>query len=328
VSQATVSRVINDDPRVAPSTRERVRQVIKRVGYEPNAIARGLVTSRTDLVGVVVSDITNPFYPELLEALGARLAERELKMLLFNAWGQDEQDVVRLLLGQRVDGIIFTSALLDSSVVREVAERGLPVVLANRGVDGIDCDCVRGDNDTGARAAAEHLLALGHRRIGVVVGIGRSSTSRDRLNGFRDALARGGVSLPDELMAYGEFRYDRAYDETLRLLRLADPPTALFCVNDLMAFAALSAAVHEGVHVPERLSVVGFDDIPMASWDAFQLTTVRQPLEEMATEAVDILVERIREPDRAPRTLIFASNLVVRATTGAVTEREGEWPSI
>jgi LacI family transcriptional regulator len=315
VSQATVSRVLNDDPRVADATRQRVRAVIERRGYEPNAIARGLATRRSQLVGVIVSDITNPFYPELLEAITQRLGERGLKMILFNAWQQDENDVVKLLLGHRVDGIIFTSALLDSTLVRDLVARRFPLVLANRYVDEVPCDAVLGNNAQGAEQAAQHLLDLGHRKIAAIVGHTRSSTSRDRMRAFRTTLVRAGVSIREEFTRDGEFRFELAYAETLALLRLPDPPTAIFCVNDLMALGAMSAAKHLGIAVPEQVSILGFDDIPMASWDVFRLTTVRQPLPEMARAAVDLLASRVIDVDRTPQTLVFASSLVNRATT-------------
>ncbi len=315
MSQATVSRVLNGDRGVSPPTRERVLATIDRLGYRPNAIARGLVTSRTDLVGVIVNDITNPFYPELLEAISERLGERGLKMVLYNGWGQDEASLIRLLLEQRVDGIVFTSALVDSRLVRELAERRFPLVLANRSVDGVACDTVRTDNSGGAAAAADHLLGLGHRHIAVIAGHAKASTSRQRLSGFRTALRRAGVALPEHLVVDGHFRFDQAYDAARRLLRLAPPPTAIFCVNDLMALGALSAARHEGVAVPSMLSVVGFDAISMSSWDLVRLTTVRQPLAELARAAVDLLAARIVDPERAHEQIVFPSSLIVRGTT-------------
>ena len=315
VSQATVSRVLNDDPRVADATRQRVQAVIERWGYEPNAIARGLATRRSQLIGVIVSDITNPFYPELLEAIAQRLGERGLKMILFNAWQQDESDVVKLLLGHRVDGIIFTSALLDSTLVRDLVARRFPLVLANRYVDEVFCDSVLSNNADGAAQAARHLLDLGHRRIALIAGHPRSSTSRDRMRAFRATLADQGVSIEKDLTRDGQFRFEVAYAETLALLRLPDPPTAIFCVNDLMALGAVSAAKHLGVAVPEQVSILGFDDIPMASWDVFRLTTVRQPLPEMARAAVDLLAGRVIDVDHTPETMMFACTLVERATT-------------
>ena len=191
VSQSTVSRVLNGDPRVARQTRDRVAGVIEQIGYTPNGVARGLVTRRTQLVGVVVSDVTNPFYPELLEAIEHQLTKHGLKMILSNAGERPEDAYMRVLEEHRVDGIVFTAAKMDSEAVRTLARRRFPIVVANRSVDGVECDSVTGDNEPGARAAAQHLLDLGHRRIGILSGHPEASTSRDRLAGLVAALADG-----------------------------------------------------------------------------------------------------------------------------------------
>jgi LacI family transcriptional regulator len=308
--------VLNSDPRVASDTRRRVSDVIDRLGYTPNAIARGLATNRTGLAGVVVSDVTNPFYPELIEAIDIRLAEHGLKMVLANVAEQPEDAYMRLLVEQRVDGVIFTSARIESDAVRSLVQRRFPLVLANRSVDGVSCDSVTGDNVVGARAAAEHLLELGHRRIGVLTGHPEVSTSRDRLAGFVEKLREAGVELEPEHVRVCWYAYDTAYVEAVELLSLDNPPTALFCLNDLMAFAALNAASRVGRAVPDELSVVGFDDVRMSSWESFQLTTVRQPLAEMARTCADLLAQRIESPTSPFQELVFPSLLVKRRTTG------------
>lgn len=315
VSQSTVSRVLNGDRRVGAETRRRVEEVIARLGYTPNAVARGLVTRRTNLVGIVVSDITNPFYPEFLAAIDKRLSERGFKMIVSNADGRSDEVNGRMLLEHRVDGIIFTSAVLDSPSVRDLVREGFPLVLTNRYVDGVDCDTVTGDNASGARAAALHLQELGHERIAVVSGVEGSSTSRDRFEAFRDALAEVGVELEPEAIRRGDYRYEKAYRETQALLALDRRPTAIFCVNDLMAFAALNAARGAGVSVPGELSVIGFDDTTLSSWETFELTTIRQPLAEMARTSVELLAQRIETPGGAPQHVSFPCLLVRRATT-------------
>ena len=321
VSQSTVSRVLNGDPRVARQTRERVAGVIERLGYTPNAVARGLATRRTNLVGVVVSDVTNPFYPELLEAIENQLTEHRLKMILSNAGDRPEESYMRVLEEYRVDGIVFTAAKVDSEAVRMLARRRFPIVLANRRVEGVECDSVTGDNQAGARTAAQHLLDLGHRRIGILSGHPDASTSRDRLEGFVTAFEDSGAELDPVLVRVGWYSYEVAYREAVELLTLDEPPTAIFCLNDLMAFAALNAAGALGRDVPRELSVVGFDDIRMASWERFQLTTVRQPLAEMARTSADLVAQRIESPDAPYQRLVFPSLLVRRRTTAAAPRR-------
>jgi LacI family transcriptional regulator len=315
VSQATVSRVLNEDPRVAEPTRARVLDVVRRLNYTPNAIARGLVSRRTTLVGVVVSDIVNPFYPQLLEAIAERLDDRGLKMVLFNAYGREEDAYAKLLLEQRVDGIILTAAIRGSAMVRQLVEHGLPVVLTNRHDEGVSVDRAVGDNQAGAATAAAHLRELGHDRIAVITGHPDASTSDERLEGFRRGLADLGSAVDDDLVLRADFQAGRAYDITLELLARPDRPTAIFALNDLMAFGVLNAAAHAGVEVPRQLSVMGFDDVWMAGWERFNLTTVHQPLAEMARSSVDLLTERMGEPTRSVRKLVFPSTLVVRGTT-------------
>lgn len=315
VSQATVSRVLNEDPRVADNTRARVLEVVRRLNYTPNAIARGLVSRRTTLVGVVVSDIVNPFYPQLLEAIAARLDERGLKMVLFNAHGREEEVYAKLLLEQRVDGIIFTATVRGSTMVRQLVDSGLPLVLTNRHDESVTADMAVGDNEAGAAAAAAHLCELGHSRIAAITGDPAASTSHERLNGFCRALADRGCPLDDDLVVRADFQAGRAYEATLELLARPDRPTAIFALNDLMAFGALNAAAHAGIEVPKQLSVVGFDDVWMAGWESFDLTTVHQPLAEMARSSVDLLTERLEDPERSVRKLVFPSTLVVRKTT-------------
>jgi len=313
VTQSTVSRALNGGP-VAEGTRARILDAAARRGYAVNAVARGLVTSRSRLVGVVVADVTNPFYPELIEAIGTRLTANGRNMLLANVGnGDDEAHHVKLLLEHRVEGIIFTSAMANSVAVRRLAADGFPIVLTNREVDGIDCDVIVGDNHAGAEAAAEHLLELGHRRIALLTGQRCTSTSRDRETAFKARLRHAGVALYRR--AEAGFDQQTAFEASITLLSEAKPPTAIMCVNDLMAFGALNAARHLGLNVPDDVSVVGFDDIPMASWDTFRLTTVRQPLSAMAQEAADALDRRITSPEPQPKRLVFPSELIVRQTT-------------
>lgn len=315
VSQATVSRVLNGSPRVSEATRARVLAVVERLEYTPHSVARSLVTNRTNLVGVVVSDIVNPFYPQFLQTIDRELVGRGLKMVLTNDGGHPNDAQSQVLIEQRVDGIIFTSALVHSEAPATLAAQHFPFVLANRYADGVDCDIVVGDNDAGARAAADHLLELGHRRIGVILGQRHASTSRDRLAGFAARCAEEGVELDEALVRTGNYSYPTAYAEALALFEDAHRPTAVFCANDLMALAVLNAARRRRLRVPGDVSVVGFDDIEMASWEIFELTTVRQPLAEMARTAVDMLAQRIASPRGGTRTLTFPSLLVQRKTT-------------
>jgi LacI family transcriptional regulator len=319
LSQTTVSRALRGDPRVAPETVARVQQAAEQLSYVPDAAARSLTTGRTLTVGVVVADITNPFYPEIVEVLHAELGREGYATVLLNDPRGD--DLARHLRGRSVDGLIVVSATLDDGLAAQLPRLGVPLVLLNRDLDAIAADRVLSDNVAGGALVAEHLLDLGHRRIGLIAGPANTSTARDREQGMRAALAARGLELAPELRRAGSFSHHSGHQGCLELLRLQEPPTAIVCASDVVAFGALDAARRAGVDVPGELSVVGYDDIAMAGWEAFALTTIRQPLGQMAKLSVRLLLERLRGQERgggrdaAPRREIFPPHVVKRGTT-------------
>jgi LacI family transcriptional regulator len=266
----------------------------------------------------MVADLRNALYPILVEPLHDRFAEHGYRMVLLAERGDDRAAYERLL-DRSVDGVILTTTLLRSSLSRALHERGLPFVELNRlsgrkGVDGVTAD-----NRAGGAAAARLLLDLGHRRIAAIFGSRDTSTSRDREAGFRATLAEAGVELPDRRTVHGGFGYadgERGFAELVTGRRSA--PTAVFCVGDAVAVGALNQARRAGVSVPDDVAVVGFDDLDIASWPAFDLTTVRVDMVGMAVAAVDRLVERMAGTEDAPRIHVFSTELVLRSTHGGV----------
>lgn len=320
VSQSTVSRALRGDPRVAASTQLLIADAAKRLRYIPNVAARSLITSRTQTVGVVVSDIANPFYPQLVDILHDELGLSGYRTVLLNerAEGRRGGEIVPRLQGRAVDGLIFASVTLDSDVADWFTEHGVPVVLLNRDIDGAAVDRVVSDNRLGGGLAAEHLHRLGHRRVAMIAGPANASTSRDRELGFREALERLGAPLQEELYRQGEFTYVSGHQWCRDLLRMPQPPTAIFCGNDVVAFGVLDAAKCLGIDVPGRLSVLGYDDIEMAAWEAFNLSTVSQPLAQMAKAAARALVSRLESTSAEapePRSQVFPASIVARGTT-------------
>ena len=318
VSQSTVSRALRGDPRVREETRLRVDQAARRLGYVPNSLAASLASRSTRTVAVIVSDLTNPFFPSLLTPIYDELQIMGYRVVLFTERTDipTGQETLRRLLDRSIDGVLVTTATLGSRFAVELQQRGLPMVLLNRYIDGLDVDRVVSDNHGGAVIGGRHLLELGHRRIAVVRGPSNTSTSRDRVAGLSEALAEGGVPLDPALVREGTFSHQSGYQHTRELLRLPDPPTAIVCGNDVVAFGALDAALSLGVRVPEDVSVLGYDDIPMAAWEVFQLTTLRQPMGDMARAAVHMLAERIENAREVGpgREQVFATSLVRRAT--------------
>jgi LacI family transcriptional regulator len=320
VSQSTVSRVMNHDPRISEATQTRVEQAMSRLGYRPNAAARTLITGRSNLMGLVVSNITNPFYPELIEAIAAAAAEHDYTVVLCNT--QESEDLqlsmLDLLIEHQVDGAILTSPLRDSAL--EIGRRGLdrvPLVTVNRRMRGQQLDSVHLDNVRAGRLVAEHLWDLGHRRIAFIGGLRSASTNGERLSGVRTALRRLGMPLPRDYVVNGEFTWRHGYAAANTLLTQPNRPTALICADDLLALGVMDAAVDLGLEIPRDVAVVGFDDISVAALRQVALTTVRQPVAEMGRRAVDLLMARITGTAGDPVEVVLPPELVVRRTCGA-----------
>jgi LacI family transcriptional regulator len=321
VSQSTVSRVINNSPRISKATRVRVKKAMERLGYSPNAAARTLITGRSNLIGLVVSNITNPFYPEVIEAIVATATEHDYNVILCNTQENLELQTayLELLIEHQVDGAILTSSLLDyEGVMGQIGLDRIPVVMVNRTVEGLRVDSVRLDNTGAGRIVAGHLTDLGHRSIGFVGGLEATSTNSARLAGFRSTLVDLGIDLPAEYVVHGEFTRASGYSLTQQLLALPDRPTALFCADDQIAFGAIDAVLDAGLDVPDDVAVIGVDDVPAASLRQVALTTVRQPAGEMGRRAVQLLLERMRgRPDDERIEIVLRPRLVIRRTCGA-----------
>ena len=314
MSQTTVSRVLQGSDLVSRDTRARVMQVLEQYGYQPNAIAQAMVTGRTSTIGVVVAGITNPFYPELLEAIAKAIEGSGYRMTLWSSGAASEPAAIEAISQRLVDGVIFTGAVANSPALREAKKGQAPCVLINRYVDGVRCDTVTTDNVNGGRAAAEHLISLGHRSFGVIGAAPDLSTARQRELGFREVLEANGL---DYWAERGQPSFNLGWEAVQEIATMPKPPSAVFCMNDITALGVLSGARRAGIAVPGDLSVLGFDDIDMAQWEAFNLTTVRQPIAEMAQVAVRYLHERIEDPRRKPRHRSLEARVILRDTTGA-----------
>jgi LacI family transcriptional regulator len=304
---------------VDPGTAALVLNAAERLGYAPNASARSLVTSRTGIVAVVLADITNPFYPQLVEVLHEQLARTGYRMILFNERtdSRGEGGIERLLGSGGADGVVFLSVTVDAGVAELLASTPVPAVLLNRDAEAPLVDHILADHEGGAAQVADLLVRLGHTRIAFIGGPANTSTSRGREAGLRAALVRYGQALPAAMTPVGEFTHQSGFQWAMELLTSEQPPTAIFCANDVIAFGALDATRRLQIKVPEQVSIVGFDDIPMAGWDTFSLTTVRQQLTEMARDAARLLIERIEDGDGGePRRIVFPTHLVQRSTTG------------
>lgn len=313
VSQPTVSRALRGDASVAAATRQRVVDAARALGYVPSERGRSLSTRRSGRIGVVVEDLGNPFYFELLDALHDRLERSDHRMVVLTPGRGDPERLERLVDGS-TDGVVLTTTRLDSELPARLVDRRFPFVLLNRIVDGLAADSCSVANVDGAASVAAALVRHGHRSIGAIFGPSDTSTGRDREIGFCAQLDRHGIVLPPESTRRGPFAHETGRQALRELLAGTPPPTAVFCANDVIAIGALNAARALALRVPEDLSIVGFDDIAMAAWEVFELTTVRQDLQEMCRIAVDLLLARITSPERETRQHVLPARLVCRAT--------------
>jgi len=313
VSSQTVSRVLNQRPDVSPETKEKVLQAILELNYRPSGIARSLRLRSTGTLGLIVPDSANPFFAELGRVIEQVAFEKGYSLILCNSEGNLEKESFYLdvLVEKQVDGLIFVGAN-KASRLHPVLSGAVPVVLVDRDLNGDHLDLIFADNLEGGRMATNYLISLGHERIGCITGPSRLPTSKARLDGYRRALAEHKIPFEKELVVSGDFRYQGAYQGMKKLLSLSQPPTAVFALNDLMAVGAIACAVSYGLKVPEDLSVIGFDDIPLATFFNPSLTTISQPREEMGKLAVSMLLERLKNPYLPSRRFVLPVRLVER----------------
>ena len=315
VSQSAVSRVFTQGASVSREMEARVRAAAETLGYRPNALARGLITGRTRIIGLVVAYLDNPFYPDAIEKLSTALQAHSYHLLVFTngKHGMDTDRVISELIDYQVDGIVTASIVLHEDLTRRVAAAGIPLVLFNRGLPGSGLPAVTSDNLAGGRKVAQFLLAGGHERIAHIQGFADASTTQDRRAGFEAALAAAGRRLH----ALADGRYDRAAaaEAARDLMDRCDPPDAIFVANDHMALAVMDVLRFDlGLSVPGDVSVVGYDDVPMAAWPAYDLTTLRQPTRRMVAACVDELMALLDAPGRAARRIEIDGPLVVRGS--------------
>lgn len=311
VSQSAVSRAFARAPGVSEPTRARILKVAAGLGYQPNALASGLITRKSGMVGVVLSQLSNPFLAEATQFLFDALRRKGLHVLAFAAGSGRDLEAATSEFGRyRVDGCFVVSPHLPRDTARMYDRLGPTVILFNRKVPGLDASAVCVDNISGGRLVAEHLIRRGHESFGYVHGIPGAATDTDRFKGFCAAIANAGLSKPVE--AAGAYGYADGVRAAHLLLAGDNRPTALFCADDAMAMGAMDTARHAlGLRVPEDIAIVGFDDATSASWPSYDLTTVRQPAEAMVAAAVEMMVAG---NGQRPTTRTFPTELVVRGS--------------
>jgi DNA-binding LacI/PurR family transcriptional regulator len=318
VSTATVSRALNDTGQVAEPKRVAIDAAVEQLGYRPNTIARSLVTRATQTIALLLPDITNPFYAELVTGIQALTRERDYTMLLCTTGFDPDQEerYLRLLHAKHVDGALVDGLVLPPERIARFVEDGFPIVCLDRDVSSPDVPLVQVDNRMGARLATEHLLVLGHRRIAHITGA-PARISEERLLGYQGALEAAGATPDAALVARGDFTETGGHDAMAALLAAAPDLTAVFAANDLSAIGAMNAIVASGRSVPDDVSMVGFDDLRLARYTAPPLTTVRQPADEIARHSTELLLGMIAGRKPRQRHHLFVPELILRSSTAA-----------
>jgi LacI family transcriptional regulator len=302
VSTSTVSHVINDTRYVSPATRERVLRAMTELNYHPNRLARSLRNNKTYALGVLLPNSANPFFAEVLLGIEAAGYDHGYNIIMGNANDDPERELsyLQVLLSRQVDGILLISTGAHHESIALLTSQHTPVVVVDRCTNIPSIDEIFTANKQGGLLATSYLLDLGHTRIGCITGPSFLTPSAERVEGYHEALAAAGITTEDDLIVTGDFQHASGYQAAQHLLALKTPPTAIFACNDLMAVGAMCAIHEAGLRVPDDMSVIGFDDIPLASYTIPRLTTVGQPARQIGQLAVERLVARLQADEQEP----------------------------
>lgn len=328
VSTAAVSYALNGRPGVSEENRRRVVQVAKQLGFRPNRLARALRHGQTKMLGLLLADIANPFYPEIASAIVTEAFARGYEVFLSHAGlhGQLQRDAVGALLDRQSDGLLFTSVVeSDRELLTELLGAGVALVQVVRQIDGVPADFVGIDDRSAGRDMARHVLSVGRRKPVVLGGPPESSASRDRLLGYRQGFAEGDVEILHPDLIEGDLTRESGYARTRALLHAAKKarPDVLVCGNDMIALGSIDALYEAGLRVPVDVAVVGYDDMSFASSQLVGLTSVEVPRAEMGRVAVRMLLQRIEDVAALPQKVVLPHRVVVRQTCGAALASGG-----
>lgn len=319
VSQPTVSRALRDDPRVSDETKQRVREAANLLGYVPSEAGRALSSGRTRRIGLLVTDLDNQFYTHIIAPVHRELESHGYQLVLHTE--TTDESVAERLIANGLDGVILATTTVDSVAPLRLRDRGLPFVYFNRTAAYVDADATVVAPLAGFAAAAERAAALGHRRVGAVLGPSNTSTAQSREVALRSTLADHGLALEPDCVRRGPFDTASGDAATTELLGLPHPPTLVFCGNDVVAYGALNAARRAGADVPGDVSIIGFDDLPPAAWPIIELSTIAYDFTRMAREAANLMIRRIEDPEAEISHIEFETSFVERRTLAAPLAR-------
>jgi DNA-binding LacI/PurR family transcriptional regulator len=317
-SPSTISRALNNHPRISTKTKEEILKLSKKMGYTPNLFARGLVKKKTFLIGLLVYDFCNPFYAELTRSV--QDTAKELGYWVIQGSTDDDQDKANSLIDSMikmgVEGIIFASCKLYDPSVEKLIDDHFPVVLLNRKLKKDKGDYVVLDNKYGAYLIVNHLIHLGYKRIGMIGGHRNVSTNADRYRGYIKTLKEKGLEIDEDIIKHGFFSQETGFKFTKMMMGLLNPPKAIFCGDDYIALGSMKAMSELGLRVPDDVALVGFDDSEISSHPLIQLTTVSQNVQEMGRLGAKIIVEQIEGKSKSPQKILLEPHLIIRQSCG------------
>lgn len=326
VSVATVSRVINGTAPVKHSTREKIERIIQQHQFQPNAMARSLLKKETGIIGIIVPDLTNPFYTEVLEGAEQEALTTGHTFLLTNSVGdyQKESQYLSIMREKRVDGMVFLGGRINLKAANEELDQELiqhasliPTVLVNGTVKGNVLTRVATDEYAGACMAVQYLIDCGHTHIGFLGGELHMSTTSTKLRAFKKTLRDAGLDVREEWILTDSFSIDSGREKMNTLLQLAEKPTAVLCVNDFVAIGAIKTAIDQEVSIPDEMSIVGFDDIPLSHHFIPEITTVSQEANELGRTAIQVL-QKLMNHEKVKKHTVIEPKLIVRKSSAPI----------
>jgi LacI family transcriptional regulator len=314
VSVNTASRAINNKPDINLETKKRVLQIAKELGYIRNAAAVALRTKKTGTIGVVIADNRNPFYAEVLNGIEEAAREKNYHIILANTQRdyKKEEEAINLLLAKRVDGLLITPVQDRDDDIKNLIEANIPFVIVGRDFKNIEVDTVYNDEVRGGFLATEYLIKKGHKRIALINGFLHKSPAKGRLEGYKNALKKYGITFDDALVTVGDIDVKDGYERTKQLFEKGLNFTAIFAYNDIMAFGAMQAIKEKSLRIPEDIGLVGYDDIPFSSFISPSLTTIRLKKQELGAESVKLLLSRINGNRKKIKKVMLGVELQIR----------------
>jgi len=314
VSVTTVSRVLNKKPDVGDDTRAKILKLIDEMNYNPNSVARGLVMQKTHTIGLIIPDISNPFFPQVARAIEDKAQKLGYSVIFFNTDNhlEREKKAVELFKSKQVDGLIVSLSLGNEEILKELKASNYPVVQIDRSVLNDSYPLVSIDNKNSSYQMVEYMLKKGYRKIAHISGDLNTTTARERLEGYKKAISDYGIEINEDYIIEGDYTQHSGFEAVKKLLKLKDSPTAVFAANDLSAAGVYKALFAADLKIPEDMAVAGHDDIGIASLLRPELTTMRQPKYSLGERAVSVLLKMINNSGTECEDQILKTNLIIR----------------